>query len=172
MDIIVWEGIGILAGAVCLFFAVKCATLTQAQLAQVSDRLWERYKGDDQPQNLDRAVAYVHREADRQINKVRGILAFDAIFFVAARTYADQPGDVSKAFDRAALSYLLISIAVSLILFVVKWGDVSVYRDFNSEFLFAFEVVRKRTLWVNYAAMLSLLSAIALLALLILHALP
>jgi hypothetical protein len=54
---------------------------------------------------------------------------------------------------------------VSLILFVVKWGKLSAYKDFKDEIEFAAEQVRKRTLWVNYAAILSLLSAAAVSAL-------
>jgi hypothetical protein len=107
---------------------------------------------------------------ERQINKVRGILTFDGIFFVVARIYANELGGASALLVRAALSYILISIGISLILFIVRWGDISAYREFRTEFSFAAQQVRKRTLWVNYAAILSLLSALAVSALMILSA--
>jgi hypothetical protein len=148
-----WGWIGTVA--VLAFLAISPGTPTELLSAPVSDILWKRYDGDSGPQNADRALAYIHREADRQINKVRGILTFDGIFFVVARTDF-MP---STLFGRAALSYLLVSIMVSLYLFFVKWGDTSVYEGFRLEFMFATKEIRRRTWLVNYAVIMSALAA-------------
>jgi hypothetical protein len=171
MCVIALEWIGILAVAACAFLAIWLSTVTEPQLTQVSDAVWARYEGDGQTSNGDRAVVYIHREADRQINKVRGLLTFDGILFVVARAYTSEPDVVSALFGRAALTYISISIIVSLVLFRVNWGDISAYREFKTEFLFAMREVRNRTLFVNYAVVLSLLSAVAVSISMFLHTL-
>jgi hypothetical protein len=147
----------ILNVAVLAFVIARLFTVGGSQIDEVREAIWDRYKVDAEALNGDRPITYLYREADRQINKVRGILTFDGIFFVVART-DELP---STLLGRAALTYLLISIMVSLYLFIVKWGNTSVYEDFKREFGAGMQELRVRTFLVNYAVITSALAALA-----------
>jgi hypothetical protein len=96
MDILAtaWEWVVILGIAGVLFQIVKRLTLKRTDISEFCQMIWERYGVGDHLQNADRAVSYVHREIDRWINKVRGILTFDGIFFVVVRAYQANHGGV------------------------------------------------------------------------------
>ncbi len=135
--------------------------------------LWARYelpRGDTEScpkchkpilnvQNADRAVTYVERVIDRQINKVRGLLTVGAILIVAARTILkpENADPWSVFFGSEALVCLYIAIAVCLWLFFVRFGDVKHYKDFITEFDGTVELVRERSILIQLAVRLTLI---------------
>jgi hypothetical protein len=68
---------------------------------------------------------------------------------------------------QAALAYLTVSTGVSLYLFLARWGDVEAYGDVLREFKFKMEHLGSRTVAVNFAVVLSSLSALATLVVVI-----
>jgi hypothetical protein len=163
-----------LAETFLVLLAAYASTPSIAKVEEFKQFIWARYSGQATDEQLrangDRCVAYAHREADRQINKIRGVLAFDALFFGVAKVYYAEPDlkvltEKTGSFLGNLLFYnpiclLLIAILVCLYLFVVLWSDVSIYRTFESEFKFICDVVRGRTRWLHFAIYLSFLSAV------------
>jgi hypothetical protein len=159
----------ILIGAWLAMLLAYLTTPSSNEIATFVDQVYGRYTSTNTDvQNKDRAVVYIHRELDRQINKVRGILTFNGIFFVVARTYYHTAQDLTgEVIAVAAVFYLLISIAVALVIFIVRWVHQPDYADFQVELQSLATVVRERTFWINYAAIMSLASAVAVAILLI-----
>jgi hypothetical protein len=159
------------------FFVLLIAYATTPSAVKVEEFrkfLWERYvgnaAGDDRKTKADRCIAYAHRDADRQINKVRGVLTFDALFFGVAKVYYAAP-DLAKLTANAGeffgrllfygpICFLLLAIMICLWLFVVKWSDVSIYETFEKEFDFICSVVRTRTILLHCAIYLSFVAAV------------
>jgi hypothetical protein len=58
----------------------------------------------DKDGGIDRAVEYVYKIADRQINKARGLLTYDALLFGAFKIVRPANGAVPIAVTIGALS--------------------------------------------------------------------
>jgi hypothetical protein len=142
------------------FLFVRDNSLDLSRVSDISEKLRTRTPKMDPNQLL----TYIHRELDRQINKVRGVLTFNAILVVAARVDAAEYGLYGKCLLQAALVYVSLSIVVCLYTFLVRWGDLREYDSFDQEFKFKLRHVGERTLTINYALALSMVSAIAIAA--------
>jgi hypothetical protein len=164
-----WTGIIAVAGVV--FLAAWLGTVSQSYIDEFRTAIWNRYQGDGNLENADRALAYLYQNVDREINKVLGILTFDSILLVVAQLYTNQQEAATylTLLSRVALSYLLISILVSLYLFFPKWGGVGDYKDVKTEFMSSWNEVRKRSMLLTFSATLSLISALAVSTLMIMH---
>jgi hypothetical protein len=92
---------------------------------------------------------------------VRGILTFNGILLVVFRFDFNAFLRLEKVLLAAALAYILCSIAISLGVFLVRWGRLEEYAKFEDEFTFKAEVLGDRTRLINCAVALSFLSAAA-----------
>jgi|GEM_PF-1954029 len=114
--------------------------------------------------NLDRAeraLAYVERAIDRQINKVRGILAVDSILLVASRLAPRVDGNGwGSFFLQESQKFLYIAIVLCLFMFLLRFSRS--YGDFYSEFKNTVELFRRRAVLVQLAVALSMLALIGL----------
>lgn len=124
----------------------------------------------------DRALTYVERVIDRQINKVRGILTLDSIFIVASRELFEKSKESSGVvyiIDQGLLEFgiycLIASIGLSLFLLFVRIGrDGSKYANIQDEFNETVELIRKRTIpiqisiWASLAAVSAFVVALLL----------
>jgi hypothetical protein len=161
-----WEYIAVVLVAVAAWLALLRMTPSQKKIEVVGAAIWKRY---DKEQD---AVNYMHREVDRQINKVRGVLTFDGLLLVIFRIDLSKADHFLQVLSGAALLYILISVAISLGIFLVHWGDLGYYATFNGEFNFKAKVVGTRTRYINFAVTLSGLSALAVAVVVTLQFLP
>jgi hypothetical protein len=142
----------------------------EAKIKQFTSYVWDRYKSTDVASG-ERAIGYIYRDVDRQINKARGVLTFDALFLAVVRGYYLGPDEATlKAaagdfwgtlFFYDPMCFLVVAILICLYLFLVRWGgDMSEYSVFESEFRAAANILRWRTIWLHFAVFLSGLSAL------------
>jgi hypothetical protein len=160
-ETLVIAGIGVLVWLVFWHFAPS-----RPQIEEVSVSIWQRFEKEQD------AVTYIHREIDRQINKVRGILTFDGILLVAFRFDFSKADHWIQLLSAAALFYISASILISLSIFLVQWGDLNSYKNFRGEYDFKAQVVGTRTKLVNSAVVLSGLSALVIAIIVLLLFLP
>jgi hypothetical protein len=127
-------------------------TPSKKAIALVSADIWKRYKEKESD-----ALNYMHREVDRQINKVRGILTFDGLLLVVVfRLNFENADHLAQLLSVAALFYISVSIFISLCIFLVQWGrDMTPYKNFKGEFDFKAAVVGTRTKLINCSVGLS-----------------
>lgn len=112
-------------------------------------------------QGAERAQNYLERVVDRQINKVRGILTFDSILIVAIRTTIDGAHPNLFAGSRnVAMSCLWIAVLICLSLCFVRWGTAKHYDDAWTEFEATTQLIRRRTILVQMAVILSGVSVV------------
>jgi len=158
-------GFGLLACAI--FFGLRFFGFSPSEQLHIRRAILHRFepkkaegvKGDDG----EKAVNYIHREIDRQINKVRGILTFDGILLAVVRLPVDPKACNWWCHQSTELATfaLLLSIILSLYLFLVRWGGVSTYDTFYNEFDFKAQHVEVRTVYVNFAVAMAMLAACA-----------
>lgn len=114
-------------------------------------------------QSGDRLLTYVERIVDRQINKARGIITFDSILLVAVRYLSGQNGTSYASPNplyTVSTQFLWISILLCLLLFWVHWGSAAPKADFEREFLETADLIRTRSILVQWALYLSILSVL------------
>lgn len=145
-----------------------------AQLEDYERTIWGRYTGTadrdvasptaaDAPdvETADRALAYFERVVDRQVNKVRGVLAFDGILIVAIRTsYPDKQHALELMVMNSGMAFVWISTFICLFLLFVRWPDMSAYAAFRTETVRTIKVLRDRTILIQSAVLFSLISMV------------
>jgi hypothetical protein len=112
----------------------------------------------------DRAIAYVERVIDRQINKLRGVLSFDALIIAflsieRTRLPAAQAGAdfaTSCLFLIAVVLVLLVASSVMCLdLLRVRWPPPDNFTDFASEHRTTVKLVAERTRTIERAVRLA-----------------
>ena len=127
---------------------------------------------DAHPMMGDAAVAYVDRIIDRQLTKVRGILAFDGLIltFLGLMSRGAAMLDVA---DRHRLPVLLLmallaaSSGICLFQFRARWGYVADLQTFSREIAATLALARRRSFWIERTVRLSLLALAGIVVLLI-----
>lgn len=117
-------------------------------------------------QNKDRAIAYLERIVDRIINKARGILPFNSIMIAllgASGPLFHLQGTLYKSVLGIAFLSLIVSSLLALRLFVVHWADISSFRSFNVEFENTLELVRSRSVALQFSIVCSAAALICVL---------
>lgn len=107
----------------------------------------ERFEGA-----METAVAYVERVSDRQINKARGLLSYNALL-VAIFELSESQDLIKHIGSLSALSSALLL----LILMYVVWGACDQYRSASEDFKRGCEILYRRA-WI---LTLSLIASIA-----------
>lgn len=112
----------------------------------------------------DRALTYVERVIDRQINKVRGLLTFGGILIIAIKTLhpTDSADNLSQILISIANACVWTAVIICLRLFFVHLNLQLDRSDFAAEIDETVEVIRKRTILIQIAVGLSLISVFAL----------
>lgn len=115
------------------------------------------------PAHGDAAVAYVDRIIDRQLTKVRGVLAFDGLIltFLGLIARGSSPVDIGAG-HRLPIALLMAQLGVSsgicLFQFRARWGYVADFRTFSREIAATLALARRRSFWIERAVRLSLLA--------------
>jgi hypothetical protein len=109
-----------------------------------------------------RGVDYLHRTLDRQINKARGLLTYNALLLTSINTMviAHSPrGTVPMftPFSRIGLILALVSCLPLLLIFYVSWGTAGDLGSDEGDFSNTLLVLRRRT----YLLTLSLYATLA-----------
>jgi hypothetical protein len=141
----------------------------QKVAADVKTALWTRYRGTD-PKDGDRAVAYAERVVDRQINKLRGVLSFDALIMAFLSLERARIPAVQHHWDLPSWELLLLTVAILLLalssclclrVFRVHWGATDAYEEFEKELTQIVQLVADRSAAVARAVSLSIIALIA-----------
>ena len=145
---------------------------------QIRQRLWLRYNPESTapagaetgPAPLrgnggeDRALVYVERVMDRQINKLRGVLSFDALIIAFLSVERTRLPPAQDGADYAAaclflmtgvLGLLVASSVMCLDLLRVRWSPPSNFDDFAREHATTVKLVAERTKTVERAVRLA-----------------
>jgi hypothetical protein len=123
-------------------------------------------------QNADRAITYLDRIIDRQINKVRGILPFNSIIIAALSIERSRinygisvcPSLISLLHDvtildtLTAIACLGYSSILCLRLFLVYWGPIEQYETFDAEVRASADVIRNRSSIIEKSVLISMAS--------------
>ena len=126
---------------------------------------------DDDPTSGAAAVAYVDRIVDRQLTKVRGILAFDGLMLtflglVARGMPMLDIASLHKVPVLLSMATLATSSGICLSQFRARWGYVADLQTFSGEIAATFALARRRSFWIERAVRLSLLALAGIAALL------
>jgi hypothetical protein len=127
---------------------------------------------DAHPMMGDAAVAYVDRIIDRQLTKVRGILAFDGLIltFLGLISHGIAALDIAGTHEMPVLllmGLLAASSGICLFQFRARWGYVADFQTFSRETAATLALARRRSFWIERTVRLSLLSLAGILVLLI-----
>ena len=128
---------------------------------------------DQHPTYGDAAVAYTDRIIDRQLTKVRGILAFDGLIltFLGLIARGGTVVDVVAVEHRVPLLLLIAVLGVSsgicLFQFRARWGYVADFRTFSQEIAATLALARRRSFWIERTVRLSLLALAGIAALIV-----
>jgi hypothetical protein len=110
--------------------------------------------GWDEKGGVERAVDYVYKIADRQINKARGLLTYNALLFAAFRSIRPAIGPVPRAITIGALSALASCLPL-LFLMYVAWGTRSNWRTSKNDFHAVCQLIYQRSYLVTVALLIS-----------------
>lgn len=118
---------------------------------------------DQHPAYGDAAVAYVDRIIDRQLTKVRGVLAFDGLIltFLGLIARGTSPIDIGagRGLPIALLmAQLGLASGICLFQFRARWGYVADFTTFSREIAATLALARRRSFWIERAVRLSLLA--------------
>lgn len=149
------------------------------ELRRFKTSIWNKYHFDDQRsdqliQNKDRAIAYVERIIDREINKARGILPFNSILLVMV----NFSHEYLKNFHSTNLcteflihntyKIILIDLGLSCVLllemFAVFWGQVELYNEWEEEIETSIRLSRNRAMVLDVTIVVSAVCLIVILA--------
>jgi hypothetical protein len=127
---------------------------------------------DEHPTYGDAAVAYVDRIIDRQLTKVRGILAFDGLTltFLGLISRGVATLDIASHHEVPMLllmGLLAASSAICLFQFRARWGYVADFATFSREIAVTLALARRRSFWIERTVRLSVLSLAGIVVLLI-----
>lgn len=109
----------------------------------------------DQNGGIDRAVDYVYKIADRQINKARGLLSYNALLFGAFRIVRPINGSTPFAVTIGSLS-ALVSCFPLLFLMYVAWGTRSDWRKSENDFHAMCSLIYRRSYFLTVALIISI----------------
>ena len=127
---------------------------------------------DEHPAYGDAAVAYVDRIIDRQLTKVRGILAFDGLIltFLGLISRGVATLDIASHHEVPVLilmGLLVASSAICLLQFRARWGYVADFQTFSREIASTLALARQRSFWIERTVRLSILALAGIVVLLI-----
>jgi hypothetical protein len=127
---------------------------------------------DKHPSFGDSAVAYVDRIIDRQLTKVRGILAFDGLIltFLGLISHNGAMLDIAGHHQVPVLllaGLLAASSGICLFQFRARWGYVADLRTFSREISATLDLARRRSFWIERTVRLSLLSLAGIVVLIV-----
>ncbi|MDB5679760.1 hypothetical protein [Sphingomonas bacterium] len=127
---------------------------------------------DQHPTYGDAAVAYVDRIIDRQLTKVRGILAFDGLIltFLGLISRGAAMLDIADHHEVPVLSLMALlaaSSAICLFQFRARWGYVADLQTFSREIAATLALARRRSFWIERTVRLSILALAGIVVLLI-----
>ncbi len=127
---------------------------------------------DEHPTFGDAAVAYVDRIIDRQLTKVRGILAFDGLILtflglVSRGLPMLDIADHHKTPVLVLMGLLAASSGICLFQFRARWGYVADLRTFSREISATLDLARRRSFWIERTVRLSLLSLAGIVVLIV-----
>ena len=116
---------------------------------------------------LDRALTYVERIVDRQINKVRGLLTFGGILILAIRLATPQTALTLQTFIQTLITAFSMACAWTVVVFClellfVRWVKSTDLAKYSAEITNTIELARKRTILIQIAVALTIASVIAL----------
>lgn len=159
--------------------AYACAVWTRytnptATATNPAPRNWKAIADTaNEPQSQDRALAYMDRRIDRQLNKCRGILSFNAILLASVKLASDSVGRQPSPFRTLALvglvacaASLLFSSLFLLNVLFVHWGEDTEYAVFGKEFNRCFGTLESRSRFIARSLRFSVLSVVLLIVLL------
>jgi hypothetical protein len=99
-------------------------------------------------QDADRAIGYIDRVMDRQINKARGILPFNSILLAILSFGSVHLGDTKWL----VAVLLVVSSLFCLAMFPVQWAKGSEpYSSFSKELADSVETARRRSIFIEIA---------------------
>jgi hypothetical protein len=99
-------------------------------------------------QDADRAIAYIDRVMDRQINKARGILPFNSILLAILSFGSVHLGDAKWL----VAGLLVVSSLFCFLMFPVQWAKGSEpYSSFSKELADSVETARWRSIFIEIA---------------------
>lgn len=111
----------------------------------------------DKDGGIDRAVEYVYKIADRQINKARRLLTYDALLFGAFKIVRPANGAVPIFVTIGALT-ALASCFPLLFLMYVAWGTGSDWRKSENDFHAICSLIYRRSYFLTAALVISLIA--------------
>lgn len=144
------------------------------------EALTTRFETDNSPEKAidahpmmgDAAVAYVDRIIDRQLTKVRGILAFDGLILAFLGLTSRGVGTLDVVAHHQVpvllmMALLALSSAICLFQFRARWGYVADFTTFSRETAATLALARRRSFWIERTVRLSLLALAGIVTLLI-----
>jgi hypothetical protein len=110
----------------------------------------------------EKGVEYVYRILDRQINKARGLLTYNALLFATFRLFASDtnPSAISSSWIKCGAGAALFSCCVLLTLLWVWWGSSDDYRTAANDLIAALDRTMRRTQLISLALALSAISTL------------
>jgi hypothetical protein len=124
---------------------------------------YPRYNGRKDIESGDRLITYLERIIDRQVNKAIGILPFNSLLIVIIaiefkrlqeRYETIVPYSMKFTYGLCLCSLVLSSVLL-LAMFWVHWCSIPHYRSFSDETDQTIRIIRKRSVMLNVAIMLS-----------------
>ena len=136
------------------------------------EALTARFAGDERPDGPavdrhpalgDAAVAYADRIIDRQLTKVRGILAFDGLILtflglIARGTALVDISEHHRVPVLVLMALLAAASAMCLFQFRARWGYVADFQTFSREIAATLALARRRSFWIERTVRLSLIA--------------
>jgi hypothetical protein len=178
VTLIVTAIIAVVVVAVTLW-SIKQFPNRTTTLDDIKYGFWQRYTGSDYPtadptdakaqaRGADGIISYLERVIDRQINKARGILPFNAIIlavFSFEKTNIQGHDPVACFVNTLwlllfAMLGLAISSALCLLLFLVRWSTASEYKYFHRELATTVDVILTRSKIIEWATVISFASLV------------
>jgi hypothetical protein len=110
----------------------------------------------------EKAVDYVYRAIDRQINKARGVLAYNGLLFASFNLASRNTSDkfVTTVANLGAVAALL-SCFVLLYLMIFELGDAHNYASTENDFNATFDSMWRRKTILEYSLGLSFVATFA-----------
>jgi hypothetical protein len=151
-------------------FYVLGAPLRKENKTPYQTNLTERFKVKPSPtdENQRRAdeerTEYLYRVLDRQINKARGLLTYDALLFTALNFFSRASALTSDP-RICGVSGVLVgrilalgACAMLLLLLKISWGGAENYSSAEADFTGTLTTVWRRTYWVTVSLYVSIVA--------------
>ena len=130
--------------------------------------------GGDPKRLTEKGVDYIHRALDRQINKARGLLTYNALLVAAINTVviARTPRGAIPVFtvwSNLGRILALASCIPLLVLFYMNWGAVNDFSTADADFKGTYKTLRQRTYFLTLSIYATLFSTLIALRLVLAH---